>query len=80
MLELILGYGPQIGAVLLALGAALGIYRKGRTDANAKHDQKKAKADEKAHDRINKLDPVRRGDDVDIDERLRDLAGKRRDG
>lgn len=54
---------------ILATGAA---FLVGQSRAKSKHISRKAKADAKAHERINKLDPIDPADRRDIDQRLRD--------
>ena len=64
-------FWPYIAAAGAAIVAMLTAYGKGRKDANTKHIVKKAKSDEKSHDRINKVTPVDPADRSDIRERLR---------
>ena len=75
MMSVILGlagdFWPYIAAAGAAIVAMLTAYGKGRKDANTKHIVKKAKSDEKSHDRINKVTPVDPADRSDIRERLR---------
>lgn len=75
MMSVILGlagdFWPYIAAAGAAIVAMLTAYGKGRKDANTKHIVKKAKSDEKSHDRINKVTPVDPADRSSIRERLR---------
>lgn len=66
--------GPLVAEywqVLAAIAGAAVAYMAGRSSEKSKHIKKKAKADEKAHDRINKVQPVDADDRDDILERLR---------
>ena len=78
MMSIILGllgdFWPYLAAAGAALAAFLGSYLKGRKDANTKHIVKKAKADGKTNERINKVTPVDPADRRDIRERLRKLG------
>lgn len=70
---LIAEFWPYIAGLLAFVGAALGLYGKGRKDAKAKQKAKEAKANEETHTRINNLTPVDPADDRDIIKRLRKL-------
>lgn len=78
MMSIILGllgdFWPYVAAAGAAIVAMLTAYGKGRKDANTKHIVKKAKSDEKTHDRINKVTPVDPADRRAVRERLRDLG------
>lgn len=75
MLDLILGqFGGYIAAVGAAIIAALGLYFKGRSDAAAKADHKRAKEALETHERINEADDLRNASDADRVKRLRDFA------
>jgi hypothetical protein len=72
MITTILGeFGPYIAGLVTLLASLLGIYVKGRKDANNKHNAEKAKANEKTHKRMDHLPPVDPNDHDDIIERLR---------
>jgi hypothetical protein len=64
-------FAPYIAACAALLASLLGIYVKGRKDANNKHNAEKAKANEKTHKRMDHLPPVDPNDHDDIIERLR---------
>lgn len=75
MLDLILGqFGGYIAAAGAAIIAALSLYFKGRSDAKAKADHKRAKEALETHERINQADDMRGADDDTRRRFLRDFA------
>lgn len=59
---------------LLGILALVGIYAKGRSDAKAKADHKRAKEALETHERINDAPDLRNASDDDRAEWLRDFA------
>ena len=65
MLDLILSqFGGYIAAAGAAIIAALGLYLKGRSDAAAKADHKRAKEALETHERINEAEIADGPDDA----------------
>ena len=64
-------FWPYIAGAVAFIAGALGIYAKGRSDANAKAAAGKAKAAEKSTKEMNNVDTMRDADDAARIERLR---------
>ena len=67
---------PYLIAAATAIAGALGLYFKGRSDANTKRKADELKQEVKAHERINEADTGAGLDDDQRRERLRQFAAK----